>query len=150
MPRWMPLRERVLAGLVIDPSGCLLWRGGVDSNGYGRLRHRGRWVRVHRVMFEMFDGPIPAGLEPDHTCEVHRCGAPAHLELVTHRVNMLRSRSMVARNAVKTHCGTCGRRYDRANTYVTPKGKRDCRFCRRGRVKRYKARKRAKARAGAS
>jgi hypothetical protein len=146
----MPLRERVLAKLVIDPSGCLLWCGGLDDQGYGRVRHHGRRIRVHRVMYQMFVCPIPPGLEPDHVCRVRRCAAPAHLELVTHRVNMLRGASMVAENAVKTRCGTCRRPYDEANTYVTPDGRRDCRYCRRRRVKRYKARKRAQMKARTS
>jgi len=143
MARRPSLRDRVLAGLVIDPSGCLLWQHELDKDGYGRLRLGKRWIRVHRAMFEWFAGMIPPGLEPDHLCRVRRCASPAHLELVTHRENMLRGEGIGSLNAAKTHCGTCGMPYDEANTYITPTGRRDCRACNRDRVRRYHRRRKA-------
>lgn len=142
MPRRRPnLRRRVFSGLVIDPSGCLLWTRETDKDGYGRLKFRGRWVRVHRAMFEWFVEPIPPELEPDHLCRVRRCASPAHLELVTHRENMLRAAGFAAENAAKTHCDK-GHEYTPVNTYVTPSGSRDCRTCRRASWRRYYHRRR--------
>ena len=149
MSRRIPFRERLFAGFVLEQSGlglegpCLVWQHELDKDGYGRLRYRGRWVRVHRAMFEMFVSLIPPGLEPDHLCRVRRCGAPAHLELVTHRVNMLRGEGIGSENAAKTHCGTCGLPFDEENTYITPSGSRDCRACGRARWRRYYARRKA-------
>lgn len=40
-----------------------------------------RWIYAHEV------GPIPEGLEIDHTCENWRCVRPSHLEAVTRKVN---------------------------------------------------------------
>src|SRR5262245_35041552 len=87
-------RSRVLAKLIIDQeSGCLLWTGYVAPNGYGNTGGR----LVHRLMYEWFNGPIPDGLEIDHTCRVKHCAAPAHLEAVTHAENRRRAMD-------KTHC----------------------------------------------
>ena len=143
MPRWLPFRDRLLGGLVIDPSsGCLLWQGAPDQDGYGHIRLNGKQVRVHRVMFEMFVGPIPPGVEPDHLCRIRHCAAPAHLELVTHKENMLRGLGVGSTNAAKTHCDH-GHEFTEANTYIMPSGGRDCRACIRDRVSRYKARRKA-------
>jgi hypothetical protein len=143
---WVPFRERLFDGLVIyGPWDCLVWCGELDGDGYGRLWWEGRRLRVHRVMFEMFVGPIAEGLEPDHLCRIRCCAAPAHLEAVTHRVNMLRGAGFVAENAAKTHCGTCGLPYDEVNTYVTPRGRRDCRNCGRARWRAYYARRKARS-----
>lgn len=148
MRRRVPVRVRILRRLVIDPSsGCLLWQGALDKDGYGLIHVDGRAIRVHRATYEMFAEPIPPGLEPDHLCRIRRCAAPAHLELVTHKENMLRGDGIGSMNAAKTHCGTCGEPFDEANTYIMPSGGRDCRACIRARAARYKARKRAAARA---
>lgn len=89
------LRERVLSRLMICPDGCLVWTGHCDDKGYGRVQAgTGRPQKVHRVTYQMFVGPIPAGLELDHLCRVKRCGSPAHLEPVTHAENMRRTRKV--------------------------------------------------------
>ena len=125
------LRERVLRQLVTDQeSGCLLWAGCVRSNGYAYITCGSKLLLVHRLMYEWFVGPIPEGLELDHLCRVTRCAAPAHLEAVTHRVNMLRSKTPAAANAVKNHCDR-GHEFDLLNTYFTPQGFRQCRECNR-------------------
>ncbi len=98
---------------------------------------------VHRVMWELLEGPIPAGLTLDHLCHnadpqcaggkscVHRrCANLAHLEVVTTGENSLRGRALAAVNAAKTHCDS-GHPYDEANTYYRPHGGRSCRACRR-------------------
>lgn len=87
------VRERLLSRLIIEPeSGCLLWVGRVDACGYGRINAQSfngikRPQEVHRVAYEMFVGPIPAGLEIDHLCRVRHCASPAHLEPVTRAEN---------------------------------------------------------------
>jgi hypothetical protein len=83
-------RERLLSRLVIDPSGCLLWTGARSRGGYGNIGTNTGIFAVHRVMYELFVGPIPDGLEIDHLCRVRHCAAPAHLEAVTRQVNTLR------------------------------------------------------------
>lgn len=41
-----------------NDEGCLIWLGKLDSNGYG----------PHRRIYEQTVGPIPAGMQLDHTC----------------------------------------------------------------------------------
>jgi hypothetical protein len=89
-------RERVLSRLIIDSeSGCLLWTGRLDACGYGTVGGRSpdgiyRPQEVHRVAYQMLEGPIPDGMELDHLCRVRRCASPAHLEPVTRVENNLR------------------------------------------------------------
>lgn len=69
--------------LILDPeTGCLIWTGGVTSQGYGP--HRRFWVRVK--------GSIPEELELDHLCQERRCVNVNHLEPVTHSENERRKR----------------------------------------------------------
>lgn len=68
---------------------CWLWERGTNG-GYGMYWFRGRNIAAHRFAYEALVGPIPEGLELDHTCRVKRCVNPAHLEPVTHRENILR------------------------------------------------------------
>ena len=83
--------KRVYAKLDIDED-TLCWRytGGTNGRGYGRICHKGKMYGVHRLIFEVFHGPIPKGKEIHHTCGVRHCCNPAHLELVSHRENVAR------------------------------------------------------------
>lgn len=74
-----------------DPSSCWIWTGKKGSKGYG-LAHvdGGRQAQAHRVAYELLVGPIPDGLEIDHTCNVRPCVNPDHLEPVTHAENVRR------------------------------------------------------------
>jgi hypothetical protein len=147
-PRKPTLRERLLAGLVIDPSGCLLWTGRIDRNGYGRIDAPTPRL-VHILMWEMFEGPVPDGLELDHVkargCVNRHCASIAHLEPVTHRENVLRGDTIVARNAAKTECDN-GHPFDLFNTYYD-RGRRGCLTCRRARD-RNRGRRRPQAASG--
>lgn len=109
---------------------CWLWMGSRTSSGYGRwwISER-RWVRAHRVAYELAKGPIPSGLEIDHLCRVRHCVNPAHLEAVSHKENVLRGEGDY--NARKTQCKN-GHEFTAENTYVRPTGGRACRTCRRG------------------
>lgn len=151
--RWGTLEERFWAKVdKRKPSDCWPWLGAQGSGGYGTIRRTGGGnTPVHRVSYELFVGPIPAGLDIDHTChdpEVctkgdscpHRqCVNPAHLDPVTHRENVLRGDTIMSKNAVKMHCPQ-GHPYEGENLYITPAGGRDCRTCRRAATKRFKAR----------
>ena len=86
------MRERILSRLIIDiENGCLLWTGHRAKDGYGRVMvGTGKPDYVHRVVYQMFQGAIPEGTELDHLCRNTSCASPAHLEPVTHLVNMRR------------------------------------------------------------
>lgn len=129
--RGMSLIDKFMARVDKRADGCWLWTGGTNASGYGRfaLGHRGI-EQAHRWSYEHHIGPIPDGLQIDHLCRVHGCVNPAHMEPVTGRENVRRGETLPAANAVKTHCPR-GHTYDDANTYVSGRGERTCRTCRR-------------------
>lgn len=134
------LHARLMSRLDVDPGGCWLWKGCTTAKGYGLIQ-AGKLRPVHRVSYELHVGPIPQGLDLDHLCRVRNCANPAHLEPVTHRVNVLRGESPSAINARSEACKH-GHRWAPETTYITRKGSRDCRPCKLKRNLAYKARRR--------
>ena len=59
---------------------CEVWTGTLRQ-GYGRIRIKGKNVRVHRLTWIIERGPIPAGLGVLHTCDNRRCRKLNHLFL---------------------------------------------------------------------
>lgn len=145
----MTATERFLSKIRRDPdTGCWLWTGATNSNGYGQIKVDGRTTYAHRFAYEVARGPVPAGMELDHLCSVRRCVRPSHLEAVDHRTNLLRGQTTTAamanRNGQVTHCPQ-GHPYDEANTYRWG-GRRHCKACHAARQRRrYHARKAARA-----
>lgn len=73
-----------------DPTVCWEWTGatgGRDGRGYMNLD--GRKQMAHRIVYEIFNGPIKEGLVIRHTCDNPRCCNPFHLELGNRRENEL-------------------------------------------------------------
>lgn len=131
------LAERLLAKVrheqrVEGMTLCWIWTASLDGKGYGQINLGRRMARAHRVAYELFVAKIEdPTLDLDHLCRVIVCCNPAHLELVTHRVNLMRGNSPPAINATKTHCPQ-GHEYTAANTYIYPRtGWRQCRPCMR-------------------
>ncbi|MFD5107163.1 HNH endonuclease signature motif containing protein [Streptomyces cinereoruber] len=119
-----------------NEQGCMLWLDVPGAGGYGQMRLNGKARYAHRLSYMFNVGEIPVGLELDHLCRVRRCVAPGHLEAVSRRVNILRGQGASAINAVRTHCKH-GHAFDAANTYVTSRGVRQCRACKRNRQRIY-------------
>lgn len=98
------MMKHLAAKIRVDPSGCHLWTGAVNPDGYGLVRRDGKLWRVHRLVYTLEVGPIPKGLSLDHRCHsmpgtlciggnacMHRrCVNPKHLEAVTHSENVKR------------------------------------------------------------
>jgi hypothetical protein len=134
-------RERFWSKVVIpaDKADCWIWTGARHLANYGQFKLEGKNTRAHRYAYEDLVGPIPEGLEIDHTCHTvecevvpcpHRgCQNPAHLEPVTHTENVRRGRAEGRNhNAAKTHCKR-GHEFDEGNTMVQTNGSRKCRTC---------------------
>lgn len=131
---------------------CLIWRGAMTADGYGRAWDGEQNVSAHRMAYALRIGPVPEGMQLDHLCRVRACVNPAHLEPVTCQENLLRGQTHNARNAVKTHCDS-GHAFTPENTRFTapskryPNGRRTCRACHRAWVRDWRARQRAEGRA---
>jgi hypothetical protein len=80
----------------IDRSGhCHVWTGTPDKDGYGIVWMDGKWARVHRLVWELANGPIPLdakgkALDLDHQCRNRLCCKLDHLEPVTRAENVRR------------------------------------------------------------
>lgn len=88
------------------PDACWPWTGWIKDNGYGHAgAGHNQSTYAHRRAYALVIGPIPALAELDHTChnadpscvggptcQHRRCANPAHLEAVTHLVNVRRGR----------------------------------------------------------
>jgi len=82
-----------------DLSGdCLIWTGKwTTGNGYGKVGWQGQHRVVHRVVFEIFHGPVDPKLLLDHRCKRRPCCQPLHLEPVTTKVNTYRGAAVLFR-----------------------------------------------------
>lgn len=122
-------------------NGCVLYTGCPTNRGYGQISVDGTQKLAHRAIYELTVGPIPDGMDLDHTCHnrdvscmggvdcIHRrCINVDHLEPVTGAENTRRGKGWAV-NGLKTHCPQ-GHPYDRENTYVYD-GRRYCRACNR-------------------
>lgn len=74
-----------------SPQGCWLYTGANDGRkGYGQISIDGKYVRVHRLAFEVVNNVI---LTPDqyvcHRCDVPACFRPYHLFLGTNQDNQI-------------------------------------------------------------
>lgn len=116
---------------------CWVWQGAMDRRGgYGLFYTSGnRLTRAHRFSFELHFRPLAPGEVVDHlchneapmchggpSCPHRRCVNPAHLEAVTHAVNVMRGWDRRA---------TCRNGHPRTpeNTRVMANGSRRCMTC---------------------
>lgn len=136
-PRGLTPAERLeMKTIRRGPTECHPWIG-ARSGPYGKLflgrDEFGRTITVyaHRFANELAFGPIPPGIEVDHTCEDVStrldelntlCMNPAHHERVGGAEN---KRRQGERKTVCKH----GHLYTAENTYIDGRGQRRCRRC---------------------
>ena len=81
--------DRLQAMTYHEPNtGCWIFSGRWDKDGYGMIHFQGRTIRVHQAAWAIFHGRLARSREIDHTCNVRSCWNPAHLQAVTHCTNM--------------------------------------------------------------
>lgn len=88
MTDWNEVRLKLI-GKFVKVDECFMWLGSV-SCGYGTMFLDGRNQRVHRLVYQLINGEIPAGctnVDVLHKCNNKLCSNPAHLYLGTDTEN---------------------------------------------------------------
>ena len=71
---------------------CWIWQGSTSVDGYGKIQHRSRTWRAHRLSYFIHNGEIPESLCVRHhptLCNNPLCVNPNHLTVGTHSDNMM-------------------------------------------------------------
>ena len=118
--------SRFLQKIRVLPGGCWAWIGARDPGGYGSVKWQRRVLNIHRVVYELIWGTIPAGFTVDHICHRRSCLRPDHLRLLTLRENMLAGHTASAHRVRQTLCPS-GHVFENASR-GDHRGQR-CRFC---------------------
>lgn len=114
-------------------SGCMVWSGLLDRNGYGTLRFRGRNWFAHRLSWTYANGDIPDGMLVLHRCDNPPCIRPDHLFIGTQADNIADAQAK-GRLATGERGLVCKRGHAKAVHYRRyPAGGRGCEECRRER-----------------
>jgi hypothetical protein len=109
------------------PDECWPWLGAKNPHGYGQMypgpdreKRRSDTIFAHHLALEFAGIEVPPGLVRDHICKNRACQNPAHIRLVTQRVNCTEnSDSPHAKNSRVTHCPR-GHPYSPENTAIIP------------------------------
>ena len=116
---------------MIAENGCWLWTAGTRTL-YGAFNADGGVHYAHRWAYQQFVGPIRPGLEIDHLCRTRLCVNPAHLEAVTHIVNVRRGNAgLFSRNFRCEHGHAFTKENTRVHILADGGRRRRCRTCER-------------------
>lgn len=103
-----PIYEQIMAQVIQDTTtGCWVFTGLLSIGRYGTLKDRGKTLYVHRWLYEERYGLLLPGFELDHLCKNPPCCNIEHLQIVTHRENLMRSSSPSGVHARKQVCPKC-------------------------------------------
>lgn len=83
------VKERFESKYIPEPnSGCWLWEGAVNLDGYGRFRFRGKLIGAPRFSLMLYKEQENKNLCVLHSCDNPCCVNPEHLCFGTHKQNM--------------------------------------------------------------
>jgi len=95
------VEERILAQVTKDETtGCWVWNGLLDKDGYGQISDNCKTVRTHKRMYELNNGVIPKGMIAGHMCDdkypndcknYRKCCNPEHIKPMTNKENIKRA-----------------------------------------------------------
>jgi HNH endonuclease len=111
---------------IVSETGCWLWTGSLDTNGYAQYKANNRTVRAHKYIYErLTKEKIPPGYQLHHECRNRNCVNPDHLEILTSGAH--------CKIHKKTHCKR-GHEFTPENTLIkTDRNgcvRRACKKCR--------------------
>lgn len=120
---WTPA-QRLAHKIRRDPlSGCWIWQGRPNAQGYGQITIRPQRVQLaHRFAWSLRHGPIPSGAFLCHRCDERRCVNPDHLFLGTHAINMADRKAKRAALAAPLAPPAPGATEDRASIRLVYRG----------------------------
>lgn len=95
------MTKRIMARVKVnEQTDCWEWQGYKCKKGYGRITiSSGKYVLVHRYMYEHCVGKIPDGLFVCHSCDNPKCCNPEHLWVGTDSDNQQDSIEKGRKNA---------------------------------------------------
>ena len=76
----------------VSKNGCWEWLHAIVPSGYAYFWWKGKTRRAARVFYEIRYGKIGKNKQIDHLCRNRRCVNPRHLESVSAKENIRRSR----------------------------------------------------------
>ena len=89
MQFYTSIYDSMVAKIILDDAtGCWMYQGTDNGQGYKLIYTNGKRQAAHRVMYCCVFGAIPVGKEIHHRCRKRGCVNPAHLEAVTHQENV--------------------------------------------------------------
>lgn len=74
--------------MAVPESGCWLWLGSVNKDGYGKVKVEGKNLTAHRWSWMINRSEIPHGMQVLHRCDVTYCVNPNHLFIGTNQDNV--------------------------------------------------------------
>ena len=146
-PQNISLLQRLMAKVEITESGCWLWHGNFNNQGYGYIGVDYKKKLVHRLSWELHFGPIPEGMQMCHRCDVPLCVNPGHLFIGTATDNV---RDMFSKDRngwtsrVYPENMPCVKGHE-PNWTFTKRGRRKCQTCQREASREWQRKMRAEA-----
>lgn len=121
--------ERIFLKTRTNKNGCWEWLGYVNRAQYGMTAIKGKTYYVHRLFYQLLNGPLPESIFVCHHCDNPRCCNPEHLFHGTRQENIEdQVRKNRHHNTKKTHCKR-GHEYNVENTRFITGGRRECIKC---------------------